>query len=172
MRQMPSVTDTTVPWVRMRAPASRFWMRLLISSEISEGLSCMNFSLAFQRGLERAELRTRRAVDHLVAEHDSHPGDKLFVHLEFCFYFAAGLLLQPLHQVGELRNRKLERRVHLGLEHALALVLQRLELLADLRQQAEAAVLGQHAHEVLRLAVQPTGEDRDEQARDLGVRHV
>jgi len=42
MRQMPSVTDTTVPWVRMRAPASRFWMRLLMSSEISDGLSCMN----------------------------------------------------------------------------------------------------------------------------------
>jgi hypothetical protein len=28
--------------VRICAPASRFWMRLLMSSEISEGLSCMN----------------------------------------------------------------------------------------------------------------------------------
>ena len=41
MRQMPSVTDTTVPWVRICAPASRFWIRFLISSEISDGLSCM-----------------------------------------------------------------------------------------------------------------------------------
>ena len=41
MRQMPSVTDTTVPCVRICAPASRFWIRLLMSSQISEGLSCM-----------------------------------------------------------------------------------------------------------------------------------
>jgi hypothetical protein len=34
-----------VPWVRMRAPASRFWMRLLMSSEISEGLSCISLLL-------------------------------------------------------------------------------------------------------------------------------
>jgi F-type H+-transporting ATPase subunit alpha len=41
MRQMPSVTDTTVPCVRICAPASMFWIRFLMSSEISEGLSCI-----------------------------------------------------------------------------------------------------------------------------------
>src|SRR5919106_3027276 len=100
MRQMPSVTETTVPWVRMRAPASRFWMRLLISSEISEGLSCIRMLLSFQRGLERAELRSRRAVDDLVAEHDLHPGNEIFINVDFGSHLASGLLLQPLHQIG------------------------------------------------------------------------
>src|SRR5687767_12601588 len=144
MRQMPSVTDTTVPWVRMRAPASRFWMRLLISSEISEGLSCIKLLsvllLCLECRLERAELRARRGVDHLVAEDDPHPGDEILLDLEFGLHLAAGFFLQTLHQIGELRVGQLERRVHLGFEHAFALVLQRFELRADLRQQAEAAV--------------------------------
>ena len=64
------------PGCASRAPASRFWIRLLMSSLISEGLSCMTCSLcvlrlALERGLERAELRARRAVDDLVADHDA-----------------------------------------------------------------------------------------------------
>ncbi len=43
-RTMPSVTETTVPWFLMSAETARPWMRLLISSEISAGLSCMLFS--------------------------------------------------------------------------------------------------------------------------------
>ena len=34
---MPSVTDTTVPWLRTSAPRRQAPMRLLISSEISKG---------------------------------------------------------------------------------------------------------------------------------------
>src|SRR5919106_1440389 len=172
MRQMPSVTETTVPWVRMRAPASRFWMRLLMSSEISEGLSCIRMLLSFQRGLERAELRSRRAVDDLVAEHDLHPGNEIFINVDFGSHLASGLLLQPLHQIGQLRIGEFQRRVHFGLEHALALVLQRLELGADLREQAEPAVLRQHAHEILRVAAQLARENGDEQAGRLGVRKI
>ncbi len=41
MRQMPSVTETTVPWVRTSAPVSRFWILVLMSSLISEGFNCM-----------------------------------------------------------------------------------------------------------------------------------
>ena len=44
MRQMPSDTETTVPWLRMFASPERPSMRLLISSEISAGLSCMTLS--------------------------------------------------------------------------------------------------------------------------------
>src|SRR3954466_6826476 len=88
MRQMPSVTDTTVPCVRMCAPASRFWMRLLMSSEISEGFSCMKGSLSvlllsFERGLERGELRARGTVDDLVAQHDAHAGNQIFRDFNF-----------------------------------------------------------------------------------------
>ena len=36
-----SVTETTVPWLRMSVDAPRPSMRLLISSEISAGFNCM-----------------------------------------------------------------------------------------------------------------------------------
>src|SRR5688572_13650023 len=173
MRQMPSVTDTTVPSVRMRAPASRFWMRLLISSEISDGLSCIrllaSLLLSLEGGFERAELRARRAVDDLVAEHHAHAGDQRLVDLDFGSDFAAGLLLQPLHQVGDLGFRQLERGLHFGLEHAFTLILQRLELRADLRQQSQAAVFGEHAQKILGFGVQPAREDADEHAGHLRI---
>ena len=38
---MPSVTETTVPSLRMSAETASPSMRLLISSEISAGFSCM-----------------------------------------------------------------------------------------------------------------------------------
>src|SRR5688500_18921266 len=173
MRQMPSVTDTTVPSVRMRAPASRFWMRLLISSEISDGLSCIrllaSLLLSLEGGFERAELRARRAVDDLVAEHHAHAGDQRLVDLDFGSDFAAGLLLQPLHQVGDLGCRQLERGLHFGLEHAFALILQRLELGADLRQQPQAPVLRQHAQKILGLGAQPARQHADQDAGGLRI---
>ena len=39
-RQMPSVTDTTVPCVRTSAASAMLWILLRIRSLISEGLSC------------------------------------------------------------------------------------------------------------------------------------
>src|SRR5215510_7779078 len=108
MRQMPSVTETTVPWVRICAPASRFWMRLLISSEISEGFSCMTAPLCLQCRLERAELRARRAVDHFVADDHLHATDQRLVDADPGLHLAAGLLLQARHQVGQLRLVHLE----------------------------------------------------------------
>jgi hypothetical protein len=41
IRQMPSVTETTVPCVRTSAPVSRFWIFARMSSLISEGFSCI-----------------------------------------------------------------------------------------------------------------------------------
>jgi hypothetical protein len=38
MRQIPSVTVTTVPTLRASVAAWKFWMRALISSLISEAL--------------------------------------------------------------------------------------------------------------------------------------
>src|SRR4051812_14310726 len=171
-RQMPSVTETTVPCVRICTPASRFWIRPLMSSEISDGFNCIECSLTFQCGLERAELRARRAVDDLVAQHDLHAADQLAIDIDRGAHLAAGSLFQALHEVRELRIGELEGRLHLGLDHALALVLERLELRADFAQQVEAVVLRQHAHEVFRLAVELAAQDRDEQSRHLGVRQI
>src|SRR5690625_7818668 len=41
MRVIPSVTDTTVPWVRMSVDAPKPSIRLFSNSLISDGLSCM-----------------------------------------------------------------------------------------------------------------------------------
>src|SRR5688572_20801479 len=172
MRQMPSVTETTVPCVRICAPASRFWMRLLMSSEISEGFSCMRIPLRFQCGLERRKLRAHRTVDDLVAEQYPDAADEILVDSDLRPHLAARFLLQPLHQVLHLGLGELESGLHLGLDHALALVLQRLELLVDQRQELEALVVRQHAHEVLALGAEPAGEDGDEKPRDLVVAQV
>src|SRR5688572_21434512 len=128
--------------------------------------------LCLKRCFEGAELRARRAVDHLVAEHDAHAGDQVFVQVHLRAHLAPGLFLQALREVGDLRLRKLERRVHFGFEDALALVLQRLELRADLGQQLQAPVLRKHAHEVLGFRAQAAGEDGNEYAGYLLVAEV
>ena len=43
-RQIPSVTETTVPWVRTSLPTSRFAILALISSLISEGFKFIAYS--------------------------------------------------------------------------------------------------------------------------------
>src|SRR6185436_6188860 len=171
-RQIPSVTDTTVPCVRICAPASRFWIRLRISSEISDGLSCMACSLCLQCVLERAELRARRAVDDFVAEHDLDPGDQILVDADARLHLASRLLLEARDQVGELRVFQVERGVHLGLDYALALVPERFVLRADFGEHVEPAVFGEHAHQVLRVAGKLSGQHRDEQPRDLRGRQI
>ena len=83
----------TVPWLRMSALAARPSMRLLISSEISAGLSCMTLSSGWLRGCA-ASGRQRdfhlfqagldRGVEHLVAHHHADAADqgRVFLHGE------------------------------------------------------------------------------------------
>jgi hypothetical protein len=68
------------------------------------------------------------------------------------FTFAAGPFLESRDQVGTLRLVHVERRVYVGLDHALALVLERLHTARDLGEHVQAPVLGQHAHQILRIA--------------------
>src|SRR4029077_10383293 len=68
-------------------------------------------SLSFEGGFERRELRARRAVDNLVAEHDLHPADQLAIHRNMRPYLAAGLLFQTRDDVLELRAGELEGRL-------------------------------------------------------------
>src|SRR6185295_15552536 len=143
IRQMPSVTDTTVPCVRICTPASMFWMRFLMSSEISDGLSCICCSLSFQGGFERGELRARGTVYNLVADDDFDAADERLVDADAGPHLAAGFLFQPGHQVGDLALLHFEGAVDLGLDHAFALILEHLVLSADLAQHLEAAVLSQ-----------------------------
>src|SRR5512138_935187 len=75
MRQMPSVTEITVPSVRFSAATWRFWILDLISSLISEGLICIAGSLFALAGLLSGERRGHLGqgvadgcVDDLVAD--------------------------------------------------------------------------------------------------------
>src|SRR3974390_1866656 len=81
MRQTPSVTVTTVPWVRTSAASVRFSILLRIRSLISDGLSCCILapSLTFQCRRHGLELAAHRAVDHLVADGDVDAADQLLV---------------------------------------------------------------------------------------------
>src|SRR6185295_8747159 len=83
-RTMPSVTDSTVPWLRMSALAARPSIRLLISSEISAGLSCMTLILWIglgeggsgrQREFHLLEAGLDGGVEHLVADDHADTAD-------------------------------------------------------------------------------------------------
>src|SRR5580765_4134758 len=98
-RNMPSVTETTVPWLRMSAETASPSMRLLISSEISAGLRFIRFAgesgrlapplkvmsaaptttwcLGGQRRLHLFEAGADRRVEHLVADDHANAADQL-----------------------------------------------------------------------------------------------
>src|SRR5262249_54034981 len=122
-------------------------MRLLMSSEISEGFSCMTAPLCLQCRLERAELRARRAVDDLVADDDLDAADQSIVDADLRLDLASGFLLQTRNHIREMRLSHVERVEALGLDLPSALVAQRPELGVDLAHHVEPAVLGEHAHE-------------------------
>src|SRR5262249_21237810 len=153
MRQMPSVTVTTVPWVRTSAASVRFSILLRIRSLISDGLSCCILapSLSFQCRRHGVELAAHRAVDHLVADGDVDSADQFAVDDDARLHAA---LEAPRHvrdqRIG-LRVVEREGAADHGLEDALALVLQLAELGIDLGQQREPVVGDQHAHEIARL---------------------
>ena len=68
MRQMPSVTVTTVPTLRASVADLKFSMRDLMRSLISDALTDMlSISLCGQFGGQAIEPALERAVDHQVA---------------------------------------------------------------------------------------------------------
>src|SRR6218665_182462 len=106
MRTIPSVTETTVPWLRMSALADRPWIRLLISSEISAGLSCMTLSFFLGWANDQAQGSGRqshfhlfqtgldRSVEHLVTHHHADTADQFGVELNLDVELAAEAFFQ------------------------------------------------------------------------------
>src|SRR4051812_8418311 len=123
MRTMPSVTEITVPWLRMSALEARPSIRLLISSLISAGLSCMTRSLCAwvggsgwtrsggQRDFHLFETGLDGGVEHLVADHHADAADEGGILLHGDVEPAAEPLLQRLRHVAQLRGRDRERAV-------------------------------------------------------------
>src|SRR5512133_3709762 len=118
-RQMPSATETTVPWLRMSALAASPSMRLLISSEISAGLSCMTLSfpnvgvcrLRRQRDFHLFQAGLDRSVQHLVADHHANAADEGMVFLHRDVELAAEPLFQGLRHFAQGRCRDRESAV-------------------------------------------------------------
>src|SRR5512143_2099365 len=132
---MPSVTETTVPWFLMSAETPRPSMRLLISSEISAGLSCMFSSRAGvrpaglmlcwfawrplwpssrQRQPHLLQARAHRRVEHLVAHDHADAADQLGVDHHAGVELAAEALLERGHHLLQLRGVDRERTLDRG----------------------------------------------------------
>src|SRR3954468_11330779 len=166
-RTMPSVTDSTVPWLRMSALAARPSIRLLISSEISAGLSCMTRVLcgpsasSRQRDFHLFQAGLDRGVEHLVAHHHADAADEGRVFLHGEIELTAKPLFECLGNHAQLPGGDREGAVDHGVGRAALGVLHRAELMGDLGDRGEAAVLDQHAQEVL-------ARGRQLHARDVG----
>src|SRR5664279_3354169 len=156
-RQMPSVTDTTVPSLRMLAETASPSMRLLISSEISAGFSCMSgpslcssgrlvetqddFSGGGQRRLHLLEAGADRGVEHLVADDDANAADQLGNDDHRRFELPAEAPLHRRLDVGGLAGVDREGALDRRLRDAGARIDERLELRRDLGQRGEPAVV-------------------------------
>src|SRR6266567_2993055 len=162
MRQMPSVTVTTVPCVRTSAESARLWILPRIRSLISDGLSCCMpgplelvilriHSSAFQRGGHVFQPAAHRGVDDFVADGDAHAPDQLLVQGDVGLHPALEAPLEVGDEARELRVVEPESRSDLRLDHAFVRVLQLQELCADLGEQREPVVRDQHAHEIAQL---------------------
>src|SRR5688572_25404242 len=125
---MPSVTDTTVPWVRTSAESARFWMRFLISSLISEGLSCCMVifleCLVSQCRGHHCELAAHRAVYYFVADLHPHAADQFLVYRHLRLHLALVAALEIRVQRRGLRGVQRQRALNHCFHHAFALVLQ------------------------------------------------
>src|SRR5574343_1124290 len=189
-RTIPSVTETTVPWLRMSAWAARPSMRLLISSEISAGLSCIAFSESAAGGLRRLpvdmpvggcltpcsvgqrdllllQARLDRGVEHLVAHDHAHTADERLIDLHRGVELAAEALFQRGDGVGQLGSVEREGALDRGVGHAAAGVDQRAELRGDLGQCGQLAVLDDDRQQVGDLRIEGDLGHGGDQVDDL-----
>src|SRR4249919_183870 len=179
MRTMPSDTEVTVPSLRASAVSLTFSMRVLISSLISDGLSCVvamggslepalpptcakrNY-LVRKRGLQATELALERAIDHHVAGVDHGAADQRGVDRGLDLDLATEALLQRGLDAFELAVTHRGGRGDARLDHAFRFGAQFLEQAGDFRQQREAAVDGQQVEEAAhRIAGTVDREQRD-----------
>src|SRR5471030_615040 len=191
MRTIPSATEITVPWLRTSAPPSKPSIRLLISSLISDGLSCILTPKVWFSQLARGEESVRvraaclsdqscahvlqlglhRRVEHFIADHHAHAADQRWIDRDDRVELAAEFLFQRRDQLGHLGRAQVEGTGDDGIGSAFHAVFQRVELGADFRQQAEAAVFDQHRQEVLCFRIDRRFDQRHDGGDDVALRH-
>src|SRR5690606_20965737 len=186
---MPSVSETTVPTLLCSAPASKFSIFSLMTELISEGLSCMSipqlrilrprmrtgmpptpaFSLVSERhpGGETFQFAAQRAVNDEVAGADLRAADQRLIDHADELHVPAEPAHQRLADVLALFLARRHRGAQFRLDGVLGRGAQDGEFLRDGRQGRQAAVLRQHAHEVLRLRIERLARRRDEHFREL-----
>src|SRR5690606_23781175 len=162
MRQMPSVTETTVPWFRVSADTSRFWILLFSSSLISAGFSCMKNSPALaDSNLERAgelrELAANRCIHDFVADPHGRPADQLGFDRDRRVDLAAEAALQRGHDLAELFLGQGVGRGDVRLQHPFVRMAQGLELRSDLGHDGESLVRREGLHEIALLGGELAG---------------
>src|SRR4051812_13639689 len=158
-RQMPSVTETTVPWLRMSAETASPSMRLLISSEISAGVRVIGGGAGglrrpgrgwpgsppgtvscAERRLHLFEAGADRGVEHLVADDDANAADQLGNDDDARLELPAEAPLHRRLDGGDLRVVDRKRALDRRLRDAGAGVDERLELRRDRGQRNEPTV--------------------------------
>src|SRR5665213_1558480 len=179
-RQMPSVTDTTVPCVRSCVPVSRFSILDLMSSLISDGFNCMVASCRMRLLDSRARFYSIRrsggqfvrhhgklalygAVDHAIADGDARAADQRRVDTHLRLDRLAEVTRERSVDRGKLRIGQCHRRLDRCARDVIGLVLARFEQLADLRQQRQAIGVDQHANEIAHAARESIARHRQEQ---------
>src|SRR6478752_2968598 len=145
MRQMPSVTVTTVPTLRASVCDLKFSMRLLMRSLISDALTDMGWilekTLCGQFSGQALEPALERAVDVQVAGLEDGTAQQAAVDAGVQAHLAPQLLLQRGGVAAFLVGRELHGGEHFDIDRVLDFGLHLLEQRRDLGEEAEAPVV-------------------------------
>src|SRR5688572_24671239 len=124
MRQIPSVTVTTVPTLRASVADLKFSMRLLMRSLISDALTDifnLGKTLCGQFGGQALEPALERAVDHEIARPEHGATEQAVVDSGVQAHLAAQLLLQHRGVAAFLVGRELNGRHNFDIDGVLDL---------------------------------------------------
>src|ERR1035441_7481471 len=172
MRQMPSVTETTVPMSRASLAAANFSMRWRMRSLISDALMDMDRSLSFSARNLRGELRQaalHTAVDHQIVGLQHGTAQQRRINSSMQTHIAREALAQRRGEALALLGRQLHRWAQCDIEHALVLGAHFRKQLRNLRQKPKSAIRGQHGQQLAHIAVERLAADaRDEFDQLLG----
>src|SRR5690606_15161417 len=162
MRVIPSVTETTVPCVRTSVDAPKPSMRLLSSSLISDGLSCMFRLLEScyparsggQSIAHAGQLGLHGRIKYLITHCYAHAANKVSIHRNRRFELEAEFLFQPRHKLLHLIVAERKSAANISQRGAFVLVFQYFELLGNLRQHQNTVVANKQFDEIARLSRQ------------------
>src|SRR5262245_52181212 len=174
MRQMPSVTVTTVPTLRASVCDLKFSMRDLMRSLISDALTDMmrilEKTLCGQFSGQAFEPALERTIDDEIAGLEDGAAQQAVVDARVQAHLSAQLLLQRRGVTRLLVGRELAGGDHLDVHGVLHFGLHLLEQSRDLGEESEAVVLREQRHEVAAVLVE--ARDPVDQAGDLRWGHV